>query len=164
MRKPQYFKSLGVALLGSLCWLSVKAQSHLFTPEQMTKIENKLIGEHKFALQWTSWDKFGTAEISRDATGLVIKGEQVLDGNSVSLFGRIKVIDENLDGTRVPTSAFFFSLESPDGARIHTSAESYLSSLITRQRRALSFCYLSDFCYLFPRWRSCSHECLVISK
>lgn len=95
MRKPQYFKSLGVALLGSLCWLSVKAQSHLFTPEQMTKIENKLIGEHKFALQWTSWDKFGTAEISRDATGLVIKGEQVLDGNSVSLFGRIKVIDEN---------------------------------------------------------------------
>ncbi len=99
MRKPQYFKSLGVALLGSLCWLSVKAQSqsqsHLFTPEQMSKIENKLIGEHKFALQWISWDKFGIAEISRDATGLVIKGEQVLDGNSVSLFGRIKVIDEN---------------------------------------------------------------------
>ncbi|MFC0839100.1 hypothetical protein ACFHYN_06435 [Pasteurella multocida] len=112
MRKAQYFKSLGVALLGSLCWLSVKAQSQsqLFTPEQMTKIENKLIGEHKFALQWISWDKFGTAEISRDATGLVIKGEQALDGNSVSLFGRIKVIDEN-----------------PDGARIHTSALSYLN-------------------------------------
>ncbi|HED4470867.1 TPA: hypothetical protein R4342_001909 [Pasteurella multocida] len=95
MKKTQYLKSLCVALLGSLCWLSVKAQSHLFTPEQMTKIENKLIGEHKFALQWISWDKFGIAEISRDATGLVIKGEQVLDGNSVSLFGRIKVIDEN---------------------------------------------------------------------
>ncbi|HDR1185463.1 hypothetical protein M8853_00400 [Pasteurella multocida] len=102
MKKRQYLKSLYVALLGSLCWLSVKAQSQLFTPEQMSKIENKLIGEHKFALQWISWDKFGTAEISRDATGLVIKGEQELDGNSVSLFGRIKVIDE---------SAFLFTGE-----------------------------------------------------
>ncbi|MFC0839101.1 hypothetical protein ACFHYN_06440 [Pasteurella multocida] len=47
MKKTQYVKSLGVVLLGSLCWLSVNAQSQLFTSEQITKIEDKLIGKHK---------------------------------------------------------------------------------------------------------------------
>ncbi|HHT7856159.1 hypothetical protein [Pasteurella multocida] len=96
MKKRQYLKFLYVALLGSLCWLSVSAQSQLFTPEQMTKIENKLIGEHKLSLQWVSWEKFGSVDILRDADGLSIEGMQELNGNFVSLFGRINVIDENV--------------------------------------------------------------------
>ncbi|MGC6405556.1 hypothetical protein ACNO7K_03800 [Bisgaard Taxon 45] len=94
MRKLQYFKSLGVALLGSLCWLSVNAQSQLFTPDKMTKIENKLIGEHKLSLQWVSWETFGSVDILRDAEGLSIEGMQKVNGNFVSLFGKIMVIDE----------------------------------------------------------------------
>ncbi|WP_101774555.1 hypothetical protein [Pasteurella oralis] len=95
MKKRQYLQSLYVVLLGSLCWLSVNAQSQLFTPEQITKIENKLIGKHKLSLQWVSWEKLGSVDILRDADGLSIEGIQELNGNFVSLFGRIKVIDEN---------------------------------------------------------------------
>ncbi|VEI57259.1 Uncharacterised protein [Pasteurella multocida] len=94
MKKRQYLKFLYVALLGSLCCLSVNAQSQLFTPEQITKIENKLIGEHKLSLQWVSWENFGSVDILRDADGLSIEGIQELNGNFVSLFGKIKVIDE----------------------------------------------------------------------
>ncbi|SPY33721.1 hypothetical protein [Pasteurella canis] len=94
MKKRQYFRSLYVVLLGSLCWLSVNAQSQLFTPEQITKIENKLIGKHKLSLQWVSWETFGSVDILRDADGLSIEGIQELNGNFVSLFGKIKVIDE----------------------------------------------------------------------
>lgn len=94
MKKRQYLKFLYVALLGSLCWLSVNAQSQLFTPEQITKIENQLVGEHKLSLQWVSWETFGSVDILRDADGLSIEGIQELNGNFVSLFGKIKVIDE----------------------------------------------------------------------
>ncbi|MDP9499690.1 hypothetical protein ACNGTO_00395 [Bisgaard Taxon 45] len=94
MKKMHYVKSLGVVLLGNLCWLSVNAQPQLLTPEQLTKIENKLIGKHKLSLQWVSWERFGSVNILRDADGLSIEGTQELNGNFVSLFGKIKVIDE----------------------------------------------------------------------
>lgn len=82
--------------MGSLCCLSVNTQSQLFTPEQITKIENKLIGKHKLSLQWVSWETFGSVDILRDADGLSIEGIQELNGNFVSLFGKIKVIDEKV--------------------------------------------------------------------
>ncbi|WP_424411602.1 hypothetical protein ACPEER_00335 [Pasteurella sp. PK-2025] len=94
MKKMHYVKSLGVVLLGSLCWLSVNAQPQLLTPEQITKIEDKLIGKHKLSLQWVSWERFGSVNILRDADGLSIEGMQKVNGNFVSLFGKIKVIDE----------------------------------------------------------------------
>lgn len=94
MKKTQYVKSLGVVLLGSLCWLSVNAQSQLFAPEQITKIENQLIGKLKLSLQWVSWETFGSVNILRDADGLSIEGMQKVNGNFVSLLGKIKVNDE----------------------------------------------------------------------
>ncbi len=57
-------------------------------------VEKKLLGRHMFSLQWISWEKFGTATISKDAEGkLFIDARQALDGDEVTLTGRVTAID-----------------------------------------------------------------------
>ena len=57
-------------------------------------VEKKLLGKHMFSLQWISWEKFGTATIFKDAEGaLFINARQALDGDEVSLTGRVTAID-----------------------------------------------------------------------
>ncbi|QIM62231.1 hypothetical protein A1D29_02335 [Pasteurellaceae bacterium Orientalotternb1] len=94
MKKRQHLKLLPIFLFGSLCHLSAQAESSPLTANKVAKIERQLIGKHLLSLQWVSWEKFGSVEISSDANGLNIEGTQELNGNFVSLFGKIKVIDE----------------------------------------------------------------------
>ncbi len=41
------------------------------------KAKQKLLGKHKLALQWISWDKFGSADVVDVAGQLQLKGEQL---------------------------------------------------------------------------------------
>lgn len=62
-----------------------------------TNIENALIGEHMFGVQFI-WDGYGSAQISRNNEGeLIIKGEQYSSNKEeyVLLDGKITIIDEN---------------------------------------------------------------------
>ena len=54
--------------------------------------EQKLLGKHMFSLQWISWEKFGTANITRkDGGGLYIDALQELNGDYVILKGDVRV-------------------------------------------------------------------------
>ncbi|MDL2216114.1 hypothetical protein LJB81_00105 [Desulfovibrio sp. OttesenSCG-928-M14] len=55
--------------------------------------EKKLLGKHRFSLQWISHEKFGTATVTRKDGGLFIDAQQKLDGNYVTLQGDIKIVD-----------------------------------------------------------------------
>lgn len=96
MKKRRYIKLLAVALLGSLFHFNANAESPSLSAEEITQIENKLVGKHHLSLQWVSWEKLGVVDILRDADGLRVEGSQKLNGNLVSLFGRIKVVDEKV--------------------------------------------------------------------
>ena len=58
------------------------------------KAEKKLLGKHLFSLQWISWEKFGTAVITRGKDGLEIDAKQELNGDYVTMKGTIQPIDE----------------------------------------------------------------------
>lgn len=55
--------------------------------------EQKLLGKHMFSLQWVSHEKFGTATVTRQYTGLYIDAHQELDGNYVTLQGDVTVVN-----------------------------------------------------------------------
>lgn len=65
-----------------------KARSSLLAAEQ------KLLGKHKFSLQWISWERFGVAEVKRGRNGLEINAKQSLNGDWVTVRGTVEVIDE----------------------------------------------------------------------
>ena len=54
-----------------------------------------LLGEHRFSLQWISWDYFGKATVTEKNGSLFIKGEQRGRGNDdyVTLDGRVTRLD-----------------------------------------------------------------------
>src|SRR5689334_1414627 len=54
-----------------------------------------LLGEHRFSLQWISWDYFGKATVTEKNGSLFIKGEQHGRGNDdfVTMDGRITRVD-----------------------------------------------------------------------
>lgn len=60
-----------------------------------TTAKQMLLGEHRFSLQWISWDYFGKATVTEKNGVLFIKGEQRGRGNddSVTMDGVIKQID-----------------------------------------------------------------------
>ena len=47
-----------------------------------------------FSLQWISWERFGSAVVTRGKQGLEIDARQELDGDFVTLKGTIEIIDE----------------------------------------------------------------------
>ncbi len=61
--------------------------------QQSLKIPN-LIGTHKFALQWISWDVFGKAHISMKDGKISIDASQRLNGDYVTLKGTINIINK----------------------------------------------------------------------
>jgi hypothetical protein len=54
-----------------------------------------LLGEHRFSLQWISWDYFGKATVTEKGGVLYVKGEQRGRGNNdfVTMDGLIKQVD-----------------------------------------------------------------------
>ena len=61
----------------------------------LSSAEQKLLGKHMFSLQWISWEKFGTATVTRQNNGgLYINARQELDGNYVTLKGDVSVLND----------------------------------------------------------------------
>lgn len=119
VNKPLYSYSLlfSIALCGLFCSQANNAQASEtissqnapvmvqqapLSAEKFTAAEKKLLGKHMFALQWISWEKFGTATVTRGAQGLEIEARQELDGDFVTLKGTIEPIDDK---------AFYFTGE-----------------------------------------------------
>ncbi len=65
----------------------------------------RLLGEHDLTLQWVSWETPGKAVVQADAEGVWrIHGEQVMNGERLSIDGAILRVDSNtftFDGTIV---------------------------------------------------------------
>ena len=59
------------------------------------KAKQMLLGQHRFSLQWISWDYFGKANITESKGTLFIKGEQKGRGNTdyLTLDGTITMVD-----------------------------------------------------------------------
>lgn len=111
--KRLYVTACAIALLGLFGTQQLKAQnasqpaqvdiqnvqptvqSKPLTPAKLAEIEQKLLGTHKFSLQWISWEQFGVATVKRGAQGLEIEALQELDGNFVRLKGKIDIIDHS---------------------------------------------------------------------
>ena len=113
--KHLYVTACAIALLGLFGTQPVKAQnasqpaqvdiqnvqptvqSKPLTPAKLAEIEQKLLGKHKFSLQWISWERFGVADITRNERGVLeINAEQALNGDFVRLKGSIGIIGEGI--------------------------------------------------------------------
>lgn len=73
-----------------------KRQSHVVRSQKDTRLsaaERKLLGKHKFSLQWISWERFGVATVKRGRNGLEIDAKQALNGDWVSMKGTVSVVD-----------------------------------------------------------------------
>lgn len=74
---------LGVLLCG--CFMSfpaqpVSGQEKTIVADEAAK--TKLLGKHRFSVQWISWDRFGSALITEKNGLLSVKGEQRLPNSS----------------------------------------------------------------------------------
>lgn len=74
----------------------------------------KLLGTHKFALQWISWDTFGTATVTRKDGGLYIDASQELGGDYVTLRGKLAVVEP---GTFVVTGGLVTRVHHLNGGQ-----------------------------------------------
>ena len=75
-----------------LCLVSVTA--YAAQAQGSDAAEQKLLGKHLFSLQWISWEKFGTATVTRkNDGGLHVDARQELSGDYVTLKGDIRVVD-----------------------------------------------------------------------
>jgi len=97
MKKFLFAIFLTTALFG----LSVFAQK---TVVNNAKAKTMLLGRHKLALQWVSWDYFGVANVTQKGGILYLKGEQKQRGGTdfVKVNGTITEInakDFKFDGT-----------------------------------------------------------------
>lgn len=83
-----------IAILLFLLVLSVSAFAQPKTDVQNAAAARKLMGKHMFALQWISWDHFGSATVTREDGLYSIKGEQNGRGNTdfVTIIGEIETI------------------------------------------------------------------------
>ncbi len=97
MKKILFAIFLTTAIFG----LSVFAQK---TVVNNAKAKTMLLGRHKLALQWVSWDYFGVATVTNKGGVLYLKGEQKQRGGTdfVKVNGTITEInakDFKFDGT-----------------------------------------------------------------
>lgn len=61
-------------------------------------IERKVLGKHMLALQWISWEDFGTCTITKDSNGVLhCKGEQRSKENNdyLKIDGTIAIVNSN---------------------------------------------------------------------
>lgn len=92
MLKKIVFAGLLILVFQSLF---VCAQNSTIVNSESAK--KMLLGNHRFALQWISWDYFGTAIITDKKGSLYLKGEQKGRGGSgdfLTIDGIITQIDE----------------------------------------------------------------------
>jgi len=66
--------ALGLVVLSS-CPAVLADSTKTIVRDQKSK--QKLLGKHKLALQWISWDKFGSANVVDVGGQLLLKGEQL---------------------------------------------------------------------------------------
>ncbi len=88
-------KLFGAILLISICQIvSVFAQEKTIVNSASAK--KMLLGKHRLALQWISWDYFGTAAVTDKKGVLYLKGEQKARGKDdfLTINGVITSIDE----------------------------------------------------------------------
>ena len=94
--------SLGILLFVLSASINVIAQQKTATRSTKTKINDvaaktRLLGSHRFSLQWISWDYFGKAVITDQKGKLVIRGiQRAKDGTDfVKIDGFIAEVNEN---------------------------------------------------------------------
>jgi hypothetical protein len=92
--------SLGILLIVLSASINTLAQQKAVTNSTKTIINDaeakaKLLGSHRFSLQWISWDYFGKAVITDQKGKLVIRGIQRAKGGSdfVKIDGIITQVD-----------------------------------------------------------------------
>ena len=84
-----YMTLLAFVVLTLVCGAAYASQA-----KELDKAEQNLLGEHMFSLQWISWDKFGTATVTRKSDGgLYVNARQELDSDYAALKGDVRVID-----------------------------------------------------------------------
>jgi hypothetical protein len=57
------------------------------------EVEQALLGDHLFSLQWVSWKNFGKASVTRKDGALYMNARQELDGDYVTAKGTITILD-----------------------------------------------------------------------
>ena len=63
---------------------------------KVSQVERKVLGKHMLALQWISWEDFGTCTITKNNRGqLICKGEQrsKKDGDYLKIDGTITIVN-----------------------------------------------------------------------
>lgn len=96
---------IALTLLVLACCLGATAQVNKTTVKRnattaatnnLTPLEQKVVGNHMLSLQWISWDYFGTAKITKEADGrLKCVGEQLskeYPGDYLKLDGYITIV------------------------------------------------------------------------
>ena len=54
----------------------------------------KLLGTHKFSLQWVSWEQFGKVAITDQGGTLRVRGSQELNGDYVRIDGSVRSVSK----------------------------------------------------------------------
>src|SRR5262245_55047906 len=89
-------RKLVLSLL-TLCLLisGATAQTPTKTEIKNEEAKSKLLGDHRFSLQWVSWDYFGKASITDSNGTLLVKGDQKSrkTDDFVSIDGVITMVD-----------------------------------------------------------------------
>lgn len=81
-----------------LCFSAAAVSAQEKTVVNDANAKAMLLGKHKIALQWISWDYFGTANVTQKAGVLYLKGEQKgrgeSEGDYVKVDGTITQVDK----------------------------------------------------------------------
>ena len=96
MRKLVIFLSVFLSLSLSICAQTKRNIPSNVKTTATSQVERKVLGKHMFALQWISWEDFGTCTITKDNKGLLhCKGEQRSkeNGDYLKIDGTITIIN-----------------------------------------------------------------------
>ena len=96
MRKLVIFLSVFLSLSLSICAQTKRNIPSNVKTTASSQVERKVLGKHMFALQWISWEDFGTCTITKDNKGLLhCKGEQRSkeNGDYLKIDGTITIIN-----------------------------------------------------------------------
>lgn len=98
MRKLVIFLSVFLSLSLSICAQTKRNIPSNVKTTASSQVERKVLGKHMFALQWISWEDFGTCTITKDNKGLLhCKGEQRSkeNGDFLKMEGTITIVNAN---------------------------------------------------------------------
>jgi hypothetical protein len=91
----RFYAKLSAIFCALIITISVAASAPDKAIIKDEKAKAMLVGEHRFSLQWVSWDYFGKAKIEERNGELFVKGEQRArkGDDSVTIDGRITQVN-----------------------------------------------------------------------